>query len=381
MSDFSGFKKCFGLLIVTLITLSFLSSALIATANLNMPLIVSPSKGTVGTKVDLYSEGFAPKTLVSLYLGASITPFLTVITSPEGILNSTFNVPLSATGTYVITAKDASGNTACGIFSLLPEGTEESNTPTAEPTITPNPTATPYYLNQKITVYVDASTATVGSPVNIKGKLTANEVPIPNEPVTLSYVVLGSRSDWIPIGSVITDINGEYSFQWVNNVSGTFLILADWWKAPYGASADTKISILPAENPPLFLVESNSTVTALTYNSTSSYLSFSVSGPDGSFGYVNVTIAKSLASNPEYIKVFVDGEPANFTVASIGDSWLLYFSYHHSIHSVLVELASSPDTTDGAISNYFGAGAVAVGILVSAALLLFTFKGKRKTHN
>jgi hypothetical protein len=96
-----------------------------------------------------------------------------------------------------------------------------------------------------------------------------------------------------------------------------------------------------AEEELLFAVSSNSTVTSLAFNSTTSVLSFTVSGPSGTTGYVKVTIAKSLISNPENIKVYLDGNQLNYEVTSSADSWLLSFTYTHSTHRVSVDLAAN----------------------------------------
>lgn len=79
-----------------------------------------------------------------------------------------------------------------------------------------------------------------------------------------------------------------------------------------------------------FTVESNSTIIELLFNNTSAELSFTVIGPSGTAGYVELTIAKSLISNPEGIKVYLDGSNLGYEVSSSDDSWLLFFTYAHS---------------------------------------------------
>jgi hypothetical protein len=63
---------------------------------------------------------------------------------------------------------------------------------------------------------------------------------------------------------------------------------------------------------------------------TSSELSFTVNGTSGNTGYVKVTIAKSLVSNAENVKVYLDGNQLNYEVTSNTDSWLLTFMYLHA---------------------------------------------------
>ena len=153
---------------------------------------------------------------------------------------------------------------------------------------------------------------------------------------------MGSDS-WVPIGSGTINSAGEYSIQWVNTASGTFTLKAEWnGNNEYlGTSATTTLSFLPYQNQQVFFVESNSTVTALAFNSTSSELSFTVNGPSETTGYVKITIAKTLVANAENIKVYVDGNQLNYDVTSNPDSWLLSFTYTHSTHNVMINLAAN----------------------------------------
>jgi hypothetical protein len=99
-----------------------------------------------------------------------------------------------------------------------------------------------------------------------------------------------------------------------------------------------ELNTIPYENQYVFAVESNSTVSALVFNSTSSELSFAVGGQSGTKGYAKVTVAKSLVGDVTDIKIYLDGNELPYSVTSIDDSWLLTFSYAHSIHNVSVSL-------------------------------------------
>ncbi len=89
---------------------------------------------------------------------------------------------------------------------------------------------------------------------------------------------------------------------------------------------------------PTFSITSNSTVSSLAFNSTSEELSFTVSGPPGTTGYVNITVSKTLLPNLAGLKIYVDKQDINFTANTVGDSQILYFVYHHSTHEVIVSL-------------------------------------------
>ena len=96
----------------------------------------------------------------------------------------------------------------------------------------------------------------------------------------------------------------------------------------------------PCTEQSVFSVTSNSTLTALSFDSASKELSFSVSGDHGTRGYVDVYIPKSLVSDISGLKVYLDGNQIDYTSQSQGDGWLLYFAYHHSAHLVTISLGS-----------------------------------------
>lgn len=69
----------------------------------------------------------------------------------------------------------------------------------------------------------------------------------------------------------------------------------------------------------VFTVESNSTISDLTFSSTSHILSFTATGVDGTEGCTRVTIAKSLASDIAKLTVSIDGIEYNYTVQGLDD--------------------------------------------------------------
>jgi hypothetical protein len=85
-----------------------------------------------------------------------------------------------------------------------------------------------------------------------------------------------------------------------------------------------------------FSVISNSTISELTFNSTSKTLTFIVSGPKGTMGYTNVTIATTLIEDISELKVYVDGNQINSTAVSTDYYWLIHFTYHHSTHRITI---------------------------------------------
>lgn len=150
-----------------------------------------------------------------------------------------------------------------------------------------------------------------------------------------------------------TSADGSFAVDWLPPASGNYLINATYWGNSIYSLVFTAVNVLvtpPTENQTqnVFSVDSNSTVTGLAFNSETGQLSFSVSGESGTTGYAEIYIAKSLVSDASNIQASIDGGTANFTVSSTGDSWVLYFSYHHSSHTVVFSLNSdmSPAPTE-----------------------------------
>jgi hypothetical protein len=101
----------------------------------------------------------------------------------------------------------------------------------------------------------------------------------------------------------------------------------------------------------IFSVASNSTVSDLSFNSTSLKLSFTVAGPSGTTGLTNVTIAKTFVANVTNLKVFLDGNPLQYTTTETGDSWVVSFTYTHSTHYVMLALNPSRLALAGDLNN------------------------------
>ena len=102
-------------------------------------------------------------------------------------------------------------------------------------------------------------------------------------------------------------------------------------------SNTTTLSFLPSERS-TFVIESNSTVYALAFDNATSTLSFNVTGPTETTGYVKATIAKNMVENGEDLQATLDGKQLNYTVISAGDSWIYCFKYHHSTHLISMHI-------------------------------------------
>jgi hypothetical protein len=144
--------------------------------------------------------------------------------------------------------------------------------------------------------------------------------------------------------------------------------------APTATAAPSPI---PVPGQSYFFVESNSTVLALFFNSSSAELSFTVSGEKGTAGYVEITIAKSLVSNVQDIKAYLDGNELSVAITSNEDSWLLSFTYMHSTHNVKINLAANAAAKAFMGIEYWMWISIAVIAVVVGAGLLVYFRCRR----
>jgi hypothetical protein len=231
-----------------------------------------------------------------------------------------------------------------------------------------------------LSIHADYSSAVAGSAVNVHGILTdKNSQQLENKTVVLSYSFPGVNT-WIPISSCQTNEQGQYSIQWINSASGTFTLKTEWSgdSTSKGASNTTTLSFLPIQNQQTFVFESNSTVTALAFNNETSTLTFNVTGPSDTTGFVRATIAKSLLADGENLQTFLDGKQLQYTLTSTDDSWVYYFSYSHSTHQISMHLGSD-STTQPLINDLILVAIVAVfGSILAAMVISFSRRNKRK---
>lgn len=199
-----------------------------------------------------------------------------------------------------------------------------------------------YSLQTSLSLFLNSKTSLLGFRVNLNGILEANGTPIGGASILLSYSVTDGQT-WNDITAVPTSSDGNYSAVWQPSATGTYLVRARWTSYyPYDAAESTRmLSVNTFDDQNVFSVVSNSTVSALAFNSTSKELSFTLSGPTGTTGFVDVAIAKTLIANIADLRVYIDGASLNYVAASTPDSWQLHFTYIHSTHSVIVNLGNT----------------------------------------
>jgi hypothetical protein len=198
-------------------------------------------------------------------------------------------------------------------------------------------------------------------------------------------------------GTVSGDTAVQYVFTgWAGEASGTDLtsncIIMDSAKTATAIWAHlnllnvTQLNTLPtqnqtqSQNQSLFYAESNSIIANAAFNSARMELIFTVSEPPSATGYLNVIIAKSLAPDSVYIKVFVDRVQVRYSLTSNETSWLLFFTYLHSTHQVIVQIEQPATTTPQPTSLYQVLPATVILLVVAASLIILWRRRRKKSE-
>ncbi|MGD0644018.1 MAG: hypothetical protein ABSA75_03840 [Candidatus Bathyarchaeia archaeon] len=161
-------------------------------------------------------------------------------------------------------------------------------------------------------------------------------------------------------------------------VTGNYLLKAEWLGNDQIPQTSTTINfaVTPFEKETVFSVISNSTLSEISFNSTSRELSFAVSGPSGTTGYASVYVAKSAINDVSGLTVKLDGNQIAYTTESAGDSWLISFSYHHSTHEVTMNLSSTQSTSITEILV-----GIIIGLTIAAIVIITISLTLRKTKS
>jgi parallel beta-helix repeat protein len=163
--------------------------------------------------------------------------------------------------------------------------------------------------------------------------------------IALSYTVSGIIT-WTPITSCVTDNAGNYLATWIPTPTGTFSLKVEWGgdSTHAGLSSTATLNCL-SNDQYVFSVESASTISNLAFNAANRVLSFTATGSDGTQGYVRASVAKNFTANPDGVKVLIDGNQVTCSPTLTSDSCLIYFTYQHSSHSVIIDLSAAAQPT------------------------------------
>ncbi len=161
--------------------------------------------------------------------------------------------------------------------------------------------------------------------------------------VVFQYSVTNG-STWNEISSGVSDSNGDCTVQWIPAATGNFTIKASWvGNDEYLPVVSTTNLAVTSSDKQYFTVQSNSTLSNLSFDSASNELGFTVSGTSGTSGYTRIVVSKGLVANGSDIRIMLDGANMSYALSSTDSSWVLYFTYQHSAHQIVADLNAIPD--------------------------------------
>ncbi len=213
----------------------------------------------------------------------------------------------------------------------------------SSPTPPEIPTDNSTWLVTRIFLSTNTESSQLGLCVDLNGTLTnQTEAPLSGADILLFYRIPGVQT-WNILTSATTDAAGAFSATWLPTATGNFIIKAEYTgNASYLPSSDTRnISVVHGAAQSLLYAESNSTLSSIYLNSTSNEISFTVSGPSGTTGYVKLLVSKTLLTKATETEVYLDGHLTDCNITSNDDAQSIYFDYVHSTHSVKMKLPTA----------------------------------------
>jgi len=248
-------------------------------------------------------------------------------------------------------------------------------------------TAERYFsVYQALNIAMDLTSikTTLGSDVTANVLVTdyATGTPMPGINLEFFQSVDGGASySSGKFATLTTDSEGRGTISFIPTATSNYVIQARG-QLGYATQlfySNVSLTVSPYEGKNAFSVQSTSTVTDLTFSSSTKELRFTVSGESGTTGITKVFIAKSLVADGTSVNVKLDQDDIEYTVTEMGDYWVLTFTYTHSSHAVLVGMPTlSTSSGIGGLSMELLAiiGVVAVAA-VGALLILRSRRGKK----
>jgi parallel beta-helix repeat protein len=232
-----------------------------------------------------------------------------------------------------------------------------------------------------VSMEMDSTNATLGSALTANVHITdyATGAVVPGVSVDFYRSVdNGITFDASKFSSASTDNQGNATTSFIPESTSNYMIQARAYSgngvmaSVRPAYANVSLVITPYQGKNAFSVQSTSTVTDLSFDSNHKVLRFTVTGAPGSVGVTKVSIAKSLVADGTNINVSLDQNTLAYTVAPMGDYWVLTFTYHHSTHSVSVGMPTlGGQTTSGSTNSGLpGMDIMVIGLVGAVALVL-----------
>ncbi|MCW4001333.1 MAG: InlB B-repeat-containing protein [Candidatus Bathyarchaeota archaeon] len=262
-------------------------------------------------------------------------------------------------------------------------------TPSPSPQATPNPTPPNSNLPvPSLSFYCASSTTSSGFKVNIDGALVYNQIGLSGSGILFAYSANGGQT-WHDLAYLITGDGGNFSAVWMPSASGNYLIKGTWLGDDAYAPLTTAISfaVTPSNNEDdnVFSVSSNSTLSALNFDSEADQLGFTVSGPSGTVGYVQICIPQSVMPVVANLKIYLDGQEVPYHTYAENNAWIITTEYTHSTHSVVMALDGSSAPLIGDVSESMLVpilvGVVVVSLLVAIVSVVLMSRQRKQIKN
>ncbi len=245
------------------------------------------------------------------------------------------------------------------------------------------PANEPKPIEPSANVVLTGHPSLVGSQVIIEGTLSFQGAGVPFAPLQISYS-MDEGNSWNYINTAETNGDGEYSTSWLPQERGTYEIQVTWEgnESIPQASITFFVVVAPGQENEQVSIASNSTITEFSFNTEAQTITFNVSGPSDTIGYVRLYVSKAVIQNLTSTHVYVDGAETSYSSSSTDDAWIIYITYSHSTHNVTVNLSQTSPEIPLALFLLVATG-VLCGVWVAGFTLLFLRKRQTLTflHN
>ena len=143
------------------------------------------------------------------------------------------------------------------------------------------------------------------------------------------------------------------------------------------ASSSSRSTLYVPEYGYVLNFDTASQVDNLMFNPEDGEIEFNVSGPDGTWGFCNVTIPRALLYTPENEwHVLMDDIEIEYVALANDTATVISFGYLHSEHHIIIRAATIlPAGFDYTMLIVIGALA---GVVIVVMLLIFLKKGRSK---
>lgn len=205
-----------------------------------------------------------------------------------------------------------------------------------------------YLLN--IAIFTDSTSTNLGVTVRMYGQVTYSDHQLPAASIVLSIAYsTNSGQLWTELPSVVTDNAGNFQISWIPPATGDYTVRVAWAGNNLFPAVESflNVAIDSSVADSVLSVQSNSEISNFIFDTANKRLSFSVSGEDGTQGYVKIIVSKSILTDATEVNITLDGAEMSYTLSSTDQSWILMFTYHHSTHNVVADLNVDDAVDDG----------------------------------